>query len=152
MCDKNDSNTLSIKLLDRFHYLCPALWVEHCCRLIKEYAVRSHSNNACYCDSLLLSSRKLVRCVHSVLIHTNCLQCFIDSSSYLLRLYAHIFKSEGYILFNDSCNDLIVGVLKYHSNLLSDIKKPALICNAHSFNSDASLLRDIDTVYALREC
>ncbi|EJW95891.1 hypothetical protein EVA_16002 [gut metagenome] len=67
----NGHAMLTAKLCNTLYYLSSALRVKHCGRLVQNDNFRLHSNNACYCHSLLLSAGEKMRCVKSVFIHTH---------------------------------------------------------------------------------
>ena len=56
MGDQHDSNALLVEHFDSFHYLVPAVRIEHGGRLVKKYTIRLHCDYACDSHTLFLSA------------------------------------------------------------------------------------------------
>ena len=54
------------------------------------------------------------------------------------RFNAKIFRTKGDVLFNDSCNKLVIGILKYHTGILSYLPDKFIITCIHAINPDCS--------------
>ena len=113
----NDRNILfPVKLFDYSKNLASAYRIEHSGRLIEYYNVRLHCNYTRYSNSLLLTARKLMRCVTRVFRHTNGFKCLVNAFSYFRALDSKVFRSERNVLLDYRSYKLVVGILEYHSN------------------------------------
>ena len=125
-----------IKLLYGAHNLAPALWVKHGGGLVEHYAPRLHGNNSCNGNALLLSAGKLVRRVKAVFIHSHFFKCFVNPAADFLRRHAQILKGESNVLLHKGGDNLVVRILKYHADLLTDFIKLSLFGGVHSVNGN----------------
>ena len=57
--------------------------------------------------------------VGPVCFHIYDAQRFIHTFPDLIRRYADILRTEGYVFFHNGCHDLVVRVLEYHPYLLA---------------------------------
>ena len=113
------------------HYLFSALRVEHCRGFVHYYTARSHCDYACYRNSLLLTARKLMRCVTSVLVHIHGLKRLIYPSAYFIGGNTEVFKRKRNIFLDYSRYYLVIRVLEHHSDCLTNIVYPALVCGVY---------------------
>ena len=102
-----------VQLNYSIHYFFSAKRVKHCGRFIQHYAFRLHSNNTGNCNTLLLTSGKLMGRMLSVLIHIYSFQSVINSFSYLLWFNTYVFRSECHIFFNNAGYELIIRILQH---------------------------------------
>ena len=75
-----------------------------------------------------------MRSVVAVLIHIDRFQCVIYPFAYFIGRYAEIFECERNVFFNNSRYYLVVGILENHSDSLTYIVYPALVCRIYAVN------------------
>ncbi len=122
MCYKNNGYSLAVKHFYSFHNLSAAARIKHSSGFIKHNALWLHCKNAGNGNTLLLPAGKLMRCFFAQFIHTDCFKCFIHPSAAFIRRYPKIFNTECHILFHNRCHNLIIGILKNHSDIFADFK------------------------------
>ena len=141
-----------VQLFDSFHNFLSSVRVEHRSRLVHNDAVGAHSDYAGNGNTLLLTARKLVRRMILVFIHIDRAKRIVNTLTHLFLRNAHIFKGESNIFLNDSRNDLIIGVLKNHTDMLANVEKLALVRCIYPVGVDLALVWDKDSVEMLCNC
>ena len=116
----------SVKALHHRKHVTPAKGIEHSCGLVENYHLGLHSNYSRNGNSLLLTARKLMRRVLAVLCHIYKPKRIVNAAPYLRPFKPEIFGAECNVLLNNGCNKLIIGILKYHTDLAPDVKKIVL--------------------------
>ena len=132
---------IAVEQPDRPHDFLSALRIEHRCRFIQHDAVRPHRDDARNRNTLLLAARKLVRRMIPIFIHADRLQRLIDTHTHLITRYAEVFKPERYILFHNRRDDLVIGILEYHADMLPDVQKLFFVLCVHPGNRDLAFGR-----------
>ena len=109
------------------HYLLAAPGVQHRRWFIQNDAPGFHGDHTCNGNSLLLAAGKKMRRMLAVGVHIHLLQCLIHPISNFRTGNSKIFRAKCHILFYHIGNDLIVGVLKYHSHIPANRHDPLLV-------------------------
>ena len=110
-----------MKLVYYRHNFGTPLGVQHGRRLIENNTLGFHRHNTCNGNALFLPSGKEVRGFLLKLPHIHIFEGFIHPAADFGRLYAQIFRTKGHIIFYNSRNQLIIGILKNHAGSLSHI-------------------------------
>ena len=119
--DQDHGNALfTVEPLDGIEHLAAALRVKHGGRLVEHDALRLHGQHACDGHTLLLSAGEQLRRIGPVFVHADGAERIVDAPADLLRRDTEVFGREGHILLDHVRDDLVVGVLKDHADVLPD--------------------------------
>ena len=147
--DKDNGDAeFTVQLTDNIHDLTAALRVEHGGRLIEYNAARHHGDNACDCDSLLLSAGQTVRRLCTVFVHADGTQCIVNALADLCGRHAHVLQRKCNIFFNNGSDKLVVRVLEHHRNSLADLVGVVFVAGVHHVNVAYAAGRQTDRVEA----
>ena len=119
--------------------LLSSLGIQHGCGLVEDYALGFHGDYARDSHSLLLSARELAGRMEPVIVHSHSLQALVHAPAHLLIGNAQIFQSECHILLDYGGNNLVVGVLEYHSRPLTQLEELFLVLCVYSVHRYRSL-------------
>ena len=98
---------------------------------------------------MLLAAGQAVRCVLFILIDAHIHQRAVYPLAHFARRDPDVFQPEGNILLDHRCYDLVVRVLEYHSDLLTDIVQPFLVGSIHPVHIDLASRRQQNGVEML---
>ena len=90
-----------------------------------------------------------MRRVLSELIHPDLPERVVHALTYLLRRNAEILRRKRHVVLDDVRNDLVVGVLKHHADIASEVDDAVFVGGVESRNRDLALVRDEDGVHVL---
>ena len=138
----------AVQLTDNIHDLTAALRVEHGGRLIEYNAARHHGDNACDCDSLLLSAGQTVRRLCTVFVHADGTQCIVNALADLCGRHAHVLQRKCYIFLDHSGDQLVVRILEYHRDGFSHLIGVVFVAGVHHVNVAYAAGRQTDRVEA----
>ena len=128
----------TVEPLDGIEHLAAALRVKHGSRLVEHDALRLHGQHACDGHTLLLSAGEQLRRIGPVFVHADGAERIVDAPADLLRRDAEVFGREGYILLDHVRDDLVVGVLKDHADVLPDGEQLFLVLRVHAVDVHAA--------------
>ena len=60
-------------------------------------------------------------CGIRILAHPYSGKSLLNTGDHLLRRYAKVFKTKGYVFLDDRCDDLIIRVLEDHTGAAADL-------------------------------
>ena len=83
-----------------------------------------------------------MRCSLRVCLHTDEYKRRLHARTDLCRWNPKVFRAECDIIRNHRCNELIVGVLEHHADLLTDVPSPRLVLRIPSAHPTRSLARE----------
>ena len=147
--DKDNGDAeFAVQLTDNIHDLTAALRVEHGGRLIEYNAARHHGDNACDCDSLLLSTGQTVRRLCTVFVHADGTQCIVNALADFLGRHAHVLQRKCNIFFNNGGDKLVVRILEYHRDGLAHLIGVVFVAGVHHVNVAYAAGRQTDGVEA----
>ena len=147
--DKDNGDAeFAVQLTDNIHDLAAALRVEHGGRLIEYNAARHHGDNACDCDSLLLSAGQTVRRLCTVFVHADGTQCIVNALADLCGRHTHVLQRKCDIFFNNGSDKLVVRILEYHRDGLAHLIGVVFVAGVHHVNVAYAAGRQTDRVEA----
>ena len=117
MGDQHNGNIfIVIKLFDRIHYFPAAFGIKHRSGFVQYDTLRFHCDHTGDGNALLLSAGQKMGRVTAVLLHTYLLQRIIHPVTDCRCSNAQILRAKCHIFFNHIGDDLIIGILEYHTN------------------------------------
>ena len=118
MCDQNDRDPLLLQFLHQPQHIPSGYWIKHAGRLIEHDTARLH----CKYPSdrhLLLSTAGQFLDPHGCRKAYLCKRILHPLHQFLVW-HADILRTESNILFHNTSDQLIVGILEHHANHLPD--------------------------------
>ena len=148
--DENDGHAgLAVQPLDGIEHLAPPLRVEHGGRLVEHDTLRPHGEHARDGHTLLLSAGQELRGVGTVIVHADGFERVVDAPPDLRGGDAEVFRRKGDVFFYDIRDDLVIGVLEHHADMLPDGEKLFFVLRIHAVDRHAAARGQQDGVKML---
>ena len=90
-----------------------------------------------------------MRGVQAVFVHADLPEGIVHALPDLFRRNPEILRRKGHVLLDDIRDDLVVGVLKNHSDGMADVKDLVLIGGGHPRDAHGARGREQDPVHML---